>query len=74
MVSKIVCHPDSYQRERKAIRHNHFEERRTDLMETRLSMTRSEIEDLVKTIDDLPDMDDLGEPEEEVIIDAEGAE
>ena len=43
-------------------------------METRLSMTRSEIEDLVKTIDDFPSMDDLGEPEEEVIIDAEGSE
>ena len=43
-------------------------------METRITMTRGEIEELAKTIDDLPNMEDLGEPEEEVIIDVEGSE
>lgn len=43
-------------------------------METRIVMNRNEIEELMKTIDDLPDTEDMGEPEEEVIIDAEGSE
>ena len=43
-------------------------------METKISMSRNEITELLKTIDDMPDMEDMGEPEEEVIIDAEGSE
>ena len=43
-------------------------------METRVMMSRTEIIDLMKTIDDEPEIEDLGEPEEEVIIDAEGSE
>ena len=34
-------------------------------METRIVMNRNEIEELMKTIDDLPDTEDMGEPEEE---------
>ena len=43
-------------------------------METKISMSRNEITALLKTIDDMPDMEDMGEPDEEVIIDAEGSE
>ena len=43
-------------------------------METRVAMSRTEIEDLMKTIDDTSEIEDMGDPEEEVIIDAEGSE
>lgn len=43
-------------------------------MKTRIAMNRYEIEELIKTIDDPQDNEDPGQPEEEVIIDAEGSE
>ena len=43
-------------------------------METRITMNRNEIDKLMKTIDDLQVNEELGQQEEEVIIDAEGSE